>query len=698
MYCQYFQKIENLIGDFDTNALNWVTCKKNKTLVKILNVPLSFDIEVSSFYNSEKNKQCCMYAYALGFNRKVKIGRTWEEFQADINYLVNYFKLSDTKRIIIYVHNLSYEFQFIRFRFNWTEVFSNEIRKPIYARTDTGIEFRCSYMLSNTSLDNLSQNLVKYPVRKLVGELDYEKIRTSETPLKDNEIHYLVNDVLVVMSYIQELIDSKGTINNIPLTSTGFVRQYCRKNTLQGYNNLNYKRLIHDLNLNKDSFLILNSGYSGGFTHANAYQVGTIIDNVASYDLSSSYPTVMIAEQFPMSTPMEIKLKSLETFNKAIKACNCIFIATFYNIKNKFHFEDYISYSKCIEIENEYVNNGRVVSASKLKIVLTEIDYEIITQVYSYDRMDISKFYVFIKDYLPTQLVRCILHLFKQKTELKGIKGKEEDYIRYKQMLNSVYGMCVTNPFKDEALYQNNEWYEKKKELDDYIDKYNKSYSRFLYYAWGVWITAYARRNLWKAILNLGYDYIYSDTDSVKFVNHDLHKQFFIDYNNEIVNKIAKNLKIKGLDALSASPLNIKGEKKQMGIWEFEGIYSHFKTLGAKRYILRKMSGEIEICIAGVHKIKGAEYLKQEYHNDVNKIFNAFEENLKFPPDWSGKLTHTYIDGEMQGWIIDYMGKKYKYHELSGVHLEKATYEMSLSAIFKDYLLNLLNIGKGNYL
>ena len=90
--------------------INWV--KKGKKQY-ISNIPCVFDIEVSSFYNSNNEKQCCMYAWVFGLNGRCIRGRTWKEFLDLIDYLVKVYELNNDKRLIIYVHNLSYEFQFI---------------------------------------------------------------------------------------------------------------------------------------------------------------------------------------------------------------------------------------------------------------------------------------------------------------------------------------------------------------------------------------------------------------------------------------------------------------------------------------------------------------------------------------------------------------------------------------------------------
>ena len=109
---------------------------------------------------------------------------------------------------------------------------------------------------------------------------------------------------------------------------------------------------------------------------------------------------------------------------------------------------------------------------------------------------------------------------------------------------------------------------------------------------------------------------------------------------------------------------------------------------------MTERNGEIEITIAGVSKKAGIRYLKHKYKTN-DKIFEAFKEDLYFPPHYdndsnddngSGKLCHTYIDELCEGEIIDYMGNKWKYREESAVHLENTEYSLSLDFMFKQLL------------
>lgn len=109
------------------------------------------------------------------------------------------------------------------------KVFAIKRRTPITALTTDGIQFKCSYILSGLSLEKVAENLTQHKIQKLVGDLDYSKIRHSETEIKTSELPYMVNDVRIVVAYIWELMEKEGSITKIPMTATGFVRRHCKE-------------------------------------------------------------------------------------------------------------------------------------------------------------------------------------------------------------------------------------------------------------------------------------------------------------------------------------------------------------------------------------------------------------------------------------------------------------------------------------
>ena len=634
-----------------------------------------------------------MYAWVFGLNGKCIRGRTWEEFFKVIDELIKYYDISPQKHLIIYIHNLSYEFQWFHKYFQWEKVFSIDQRKPIYAITKEGIEFRCSYLLSGYSLEKLGENLTKYKVKKRTGDLDYRLIRHSKTILTDKEWGYILDDGLVVMAHIQEEIERLGDITKIPLTNTGYVRNLCREKCLKGDGRFDYTATMKALTLTKDNYYQLKRAYIGGFTHANVNYVNKVINDVDSFDFTSSYPAVMVSEKFPMSRPHPIKPRDFEDFVKILKRFCCMFDVTFKNIRSKVDFENYISVSRCIEIEHFVANNGRVVEASVLKMSMTEQDFFIVAKMYDWDYIDIANLQIMFKDYLPKDFIVAILELYKDKTELKGVEGKEVEYLVSKGMINSCYGMCVTDPCRDENIYNDGNWSKTPADVDYLLETYNTNRQRFLYYPWGVWVTAYARRNLFTGILEFGDDYIYSDTDSIKVKNAEKHKEYIDKYNVDVTKKIEDCLSYYNIPLEMASPKTIKGASKPLGVWEYEGRYDRFKTLGAKRYMTEE-DEKLSITIAGVGKKAGKDFLERTYKYNDN-IFGAFEEGMEFPAYYeyegkeyngSGKLCHTYIDNTMEGDITDYMGKTYTFKEASGVHMDNAEYTLSLEAEFKKLI------------
>lgn len=687
---------------------------------KFYNVPCSFDIETSSFYRDEdgrtydyttvnkmvdangkkaKLEKCStMYIWQFGINGFIIIGRTWTEFTDMLETLVNVLELTEKKRLIVYVHNLSYEFQFIRTLFDWEKVFSIDMRKPIYAITKNYVEFRCSYLLSGYSLAKLGEQLTRYKCAKMVGDLDYNLIRHSRTPLSDTELLYCINDIRVVMCYIQEQIEDCKGINKIPLTKTGYVRKYCRKHCLRledNSQNWGYINLMNELQINNlDEFDTLQRAFAGGFTHANAEYTDEVIPDVDSYDFTSSYPYVMVSEQFPMSRGVKINVKSTAQFDFLISKYCCVFDVEFTNIFAVETQDNPISVSKCIIKENHCENNGRLVAASKIVITITNVDYNIIKNFYKWDNMRVGNMYCYKRGYLPTTFIKSILHLYETKTKLKGVEGKEVEYLNSKEMLNSCYGMCVTNPLRDEFTY-NGEWDinnltpQMKEEL---LYKYNTSKNRFLFYPWGIFVTAYARRNLFTGIYEAKDDYIYSDTDSIKLRNGNTHINYFKEYNNKVIYKLQKACKYHCIPYSLCEPVTIKGITKILGVWDYEGRYSRFKTLGAKRYMVEeenalKANGKVynhSLTVSGVNKKTAIPYLINTYGE--NGIFEAFTNYLDIPPEATGKNIHTYIDYKQEGTLTDYRGDTAQYNENTGVHLEPTGYSLSLSVLYLNYL------------
>lgn len=660
------------------------------------NVPCAFDIETTSFY-ADSEKRAIMYGWTLGLNGGVILGRTWPEFVACIDRIIEKMGIAPDNRLIVYVHNLGYEFQFMRKWFEWDDVFALSERKPVYARTVDGVEFRCSYILTDYNLEKLGDMLRTYRVKKMVGDLDYSLYRHSSTPLTDKEIGYMVNDVRVVMAYIQEQIDTEGNITRIPLTKTGYVRRYCRNECLYDgkshktpYKYIQYRKIMDRLQLTSDEYLQLRRAFQGGFTHANAFYAERIMHDVESYDFTSSYPTVMVAEKFPMGRGEIVDIRSkAELRYNLIRYC-CLFDVEFEGLEAATLTDHPLSKSKCWDICNAIEDNGRIVSADSVKTTITDIDFGILDKFYTWKSLSIGTFRRYARGYLPTDFVRSILELYRTKTELKGVDGREEEYVNAKERINACYGMCVTDICRDDITYSRDTWSSTSPDIDEKIEKENTSRRRFLFYAWGVWVTAYARRNLFEGIYECADDYIYADTDSIKITNPDKHYNFIRDYNRKIVEKLNAACQYHDIDPEYIRPKTIKGVEKPLGVWDDEGTYSRFKTLGAKRYMTEK-EGKISITVSGVNKKYAVPYLTSKYKS---RVFDAFADELEIPASATGKTTHTYLDDEMTGEIVDYLGKTDHYYERSAIHLEPAAYCMSMSAVYVDYIMGIKEYNK----
>lgn len=688
--------IEEFIDKLSETTYN---IRKNNKKIAYYQIPCSLDIETSSFVKNGE-KMATMYIGAIDINHVIYFFRSWCEMGKVFDALYEFFRLSNDRRLIIYVHNLSYEFQFMRKWIDWDKVFALSEREVVYAIT-MGFEFRCSYKLSGYSLENLAK-IRKLPIKKLNENYDYKLLRTSESELSDDVYLYLINDVEIVVYYIEQLMKEEIEISLIPLTKTQYVRRYTRKQC----SSFKYRKMMKSLEIDVDEYNYLKKAFAGGFAHANILNSNKIFENVSSYDFTSSYSAVMVSEQFPMSSSERFNNPSQEIIDESLKYYCCILEVELYEVESRFIADHPLSLSKCDVIGKKEIDNGRIMSADMVKTVITEQDLMTIKEFYDIKDIKITVLYRYIKNYLPTDFIKAILDLYKIKTELKGVEGRETEYLNNKEMLNSEYGMTVTDILRDSIEYKNDEWGICEKDIENEIDKYNTKFDRFLFYPWGVWVTAYARRNLFTAILELKGDYIFSDTDSVKFINRENHIDYFNRYNFILEKKLQRAMKYHNLDMGLVKPKTIKGNEKLLGEWDYDGDYSYFKTLGAKRYITVSKD-IIVLTVSGLNKNValpyileqcGVKYEKQQGkckmfgQPNIQKIFDYFTQGMYIPKGKTGKNIHTYIDDECKCVIQDYNGKYCKIYEKSYIHLDEADYSLSLSEEYLNFIFGIRTV------
>lgn len=621
----------------------------------------AFDIETTNHPDLE---QAYMYIWQFQIEDQTIIGRTWMEFK---EFLHNCrLRLKEHEYLMIYVHNLSFEFSFLKgiYNFKKDDVFSIDPRKVLRCTMWDHFEIRCSYLLTNMNLDTFTKRMGV--TRKLSGdEFDYSKIRYPWTELSDQELRYCIVDVQGLVEALKVYFKIEDdNFYTIPFTSTGFVRRDVKR-AMRHYN----RQDLYNMQPDYEVFKILREAFRGGNTHANRYYANTIMENITSCDRVSSYPDVQINELFPMSPWIREENVTAE------RACRIIYKhqraalmrVGFRNIRLKDPLWGcpYIPKHKCRNLGQHANDNGRILWAEWLELSLADPDLKIIMQEYDYDSITFYDFYHCRYGRLPKPLREEIQKFYRDKTELKGVAGQELFYMLQKAKLNSIYGMSVQAPVKQTIDFIDGQWIEQEEPEQDLLNKNNAK--AFLVYSWGVWTTAHARMELEKAINIVGPErFVYCDTDSVKFI--DDGKVSFNAYNESRKRTSKEN------GGVAADPA---GHKHYLGVYENEGTYKRFCTMGAKKYAYEDAAGELHITVAGVSKYKGAIELAQRGGLD------AFKEGFIWYD--AGGLESIYNDDpEIKEVDID----GHKLQISSNVFLRPSTYTLGITGEYARILEN----------
>lgn len=616
-----------------------------------------------------------VYIWQFSINDIVLYGRKLEDFKTLIEELET-LVINPT----VWTHNLSYEYQFLLNIFKFDKVFARKAHKVIYADKDS-VRFRCSYFLTRLSLENWGKETGE--VKKLVGSLDYLKIRTPYTIMNPKEMAYCENDCKVMYYGLLKYVEKYGYIENIPLTQTGEVRRRVKELYKDNYSW--HEKMTKLLPRTVDEYNFMKSAFQGGYTHANYIYAGRKIHYVKSKDIASSYPTVLIGEKFPMTTWSFVPPYAINEYRN--EDWSLLLDVKFYDIKAKSSMT-YISTSKCYDFDRKLIDgklkpnwktdNGRVISAKWVSMKITNLDLDIIEQCYNIGKIKYNKILKSRNEYLPKEFIDFTLELYSNKTSYKDVNGKEAIYLSSKQMINSLYGMMVTDIVPSTYDYDSIKgWTKTSPTIDDALTELRKKpWKNFTAYQHGIFVTAYARRNLWKIILQMPNDVVYVDTDSVKYVGN--HEDLFEQYNKEIIAKLKLSASKVGYEFNATHPLTPKGKPKQIGIFESERPYYEFITLGAKRYAYRHdENSDIEITVSGVNPKKGAEQLLS---------LDEFNNSLIFDCEHTKKLLFTYSNDMPTVIWNDGQYDEYICYDKYGINSRPITYEMSMTGEYLDLL------------
>ena len=430
--------------------------QRTRKRIQYKDIITAFDIETTRLQDIE---QSIMYVWQWQFGDEYTVvGRTWEQFVAFQRKLK---AVLEDSVLVVFVHNLSYEFQFLRgiYPFNQDEVFAIKSRKVLKCNMWDSFEFRCSYIHSNMNLDTYTKKMgVKH--KKLTGTFDYEKIRYPWTELSDEELAYCVHDVQGLVEAIEIEMEHDGdNLYTFPLTSTGYVRRDAKKAMSQ----VNY-RFVKEQLPDYEIYKMLREAFRGGNTHANRYYTNYTLHNVHSADRSSSYPDVMCNCKFPISEFYRLGDigydEVVKMMGKRQKACLMRVAISGLHLTRIDWGCPYLSLSKCRHIENALEDNGRILSADYLETTVTDIDLKIILDEYSFTDIKFYDVATARYGYLPEQLIKTICQYYHYKTELKNVPGQELLYMKSKNKLNSLYGMCAQDPVKQSILFIDNDFKE----------------------------------------------------------------------------------------------------------------------------------------------------------------------------------------------------------------------------------------------
>ena len=648
-------RLERLLKDIEFKT-SYVGTK----LMWIALVPVGFDIEATRQF---------MYLWTLSIKNLTIVGYTWDEYRnllAMINnvlnlgvrkYTVGHRGTAYTKTVKhkdgtvetkthykndgekeekftapyvfpIFIHNLRYEYAFMKNEFNFRDVFFLDTgkRNPLSLFDGTFL-YVDSYKICPKKLEDLAK---AYCTIQKTHDLDYHIDRNTDDAknLSDAELMYCVKDTQILVEFADFVFNNYFLkYGRLPLTQNQIIKIIIRHfyNDLSEDEKAAADKLLYATKITQDQYLFIrDEGGRGGHC---ASSLREIIGDVLYADEDSAYCAQIVHGLYPMSgyraprhaitTEQDLdEYAEDRCFQARVKFYNLIAKGSKlvkYESRNKVTWcmpdgsypkthEDFAQVRKTIKT----TSSGKIWKAACIETSINEVDWDIYKKCYEWDRIEITRFEQATKDKLPDFIIKVALILYGEKAKLKkaGIKGPK--YASTKALVANVFGAMVQQICKEVVFGDEDTWFAKL--LDNLIRP-----------QWGVYVAANARKVLVDTILEYGIDnWGYSDTDSIFGNDNEYTRSIINKYNEEMRRKNKAMCEAYGLD------YNIYCD---LGCWDDDNKHIvHFKTLGSKCYLYMTAEKEFKLVMSGVPEQFFWEAYDKKYatrnEKDVFEFFN----------------------------------------------------------------------------
>lgn len=610
------------------------------------NEPFAFDIETTTilpgefdYYHEEGRPVAFPYLFQFCIYGTVIMCRQISEAMDIFSMISDAFIGSSGRRVIMFDHNLGYEYGFFKdlWPVNAKRSFALDEHHPVTIELENGIILRDSYKMTNMSLQTLTKDWSR-KYKKDPEIMDYTLQRTPYTELDHDTVLYSALDVLGLCDGIVPFLEARNEkIWTKCPTSTSFIRANLKKEVGYGVKTRTkeqkkYISQLQEMRISLPIYEMLIRQARGGNTHANRRITGIMQGDpetgsgVYHGDITSSYPTQMVCyPEYPIEAwqPLDpdCPISTIELF-EASGYCTLFDIVLLDPEVQPGVTVPYIPNSKAETLKgySEYSDNGRYIrGAEMLKMTIFGIEWPIIKAQYKPRDTVILRGYFAKKGYLPNIVRRFVLDLYARKTELKGIPEKEVEYALAKTYVNGVYGMAYTRILRD--LYEFSDAGIKladPKNAAEALETYQSKTSYFLPYAWGAMVATLGRVYLQKMIDCCGEYFLYCDTDSV-FASHP---EIVRPRMQRLEKEITEYQRRCGLQLIYN---DIKGVPHELGSIDEEPECA-FMTYGAKKYITIDQYG-LHSTIAGVPKKEGAKIIGSWDNFKLGMVFKGSETN-----------------------------------------------------------------------